>query len=168
VSLTWQVVADVLDVAGPVLAEVFVLWADEAGVHLTGPCGPAPWYIEIGDGQDPMAVVRRLSGSLLGEPRLLHSTSWRRARTGIVLSFVAALAPALVVGLPSVPVGRQELARGQAATAPAGIAAEQVLEHGLRHLAWLAQDDPAIRDALDPAWEAALSSYVPEPFRHLG
>jgi hypothetical protein len=160
-------VADVLDVAGPVLAEVFVVWADEAGIHLTGPCGPAPWYIEVGDGQDPMAVVSRLAEGLLGELRLLHSTSWRRDRTGIVLSFVAVLAPALAAGMPCVPVGREHLAKGQATIAPARIAAEQVLEHGLRHLAWLAQDDAAVRDTLDPAWHAALGSYVPEPFRHL-
>lgn len=143
------------------------MWADEAGVHLTGPCGPAPWYIEVGDGQDPMAVVRRLADGLLGELRLLHSTSWRRARTGIVLSFVAVLAPALASGMPSVPVGRELLARGQATIAPAGIAAGQVLEHGLRHLAWLAKDDAAVREALDDTWQAALASYVPEPFRHL-
>jgi hypothetical protein len=43
----------------------------------------------------------------------------------------------------------------------------QVVEHGLRHLAWLLQADDVIRDAL-PAWPAALADYAPEPFRALG
>ena len=40
----------------------------------------------------------------------------------------------------------------------------QVLEHALRHLAWLIEDDPAIAAAL-PGWSAMLEGYGPEPFR---
>jgi hypothetical protein len=43
-----------------------------------------------------------------------------------------------------------------------------VVEHGLRHLAWLASDDPVVRAELPEAWQAALAGYVPEPFRALG
>jgi hypothetical protein len=43
-----------------------------------------------------------------------------------------------------------------------------VVEHALRHVAWLAQDDDAVKAALSPSWLAALAGYVPEPFRHLG
>jgi hypothetical protein len=42
------------------------------------------------------------------------------------------------------------------------------VEHGLRHLAWLAGDDPAVAAELPPAWRAALEAYVPEPFRSMG
>jgi len=42
-----------------------------------------------------------------------------------------------------------------------------VLEHALRHLAWLVRDDPAIAGAL-PEWPELLAGYVPEPFRALG
>jgi hypothetical protein len=45
---------------------------------------------------------------------------------------------------------------------------DQVVEHALRHLAWLAEDDPVVREELSPAWRAALATYVPEPFRNLG
>jgi hypothetical protein len=41
------------------------------------------------------------------------------------------------------------------------------VEHALRHMAWLAQDDAAVRAALSPGWLAVLAGYVPEPFRHL-
>ena len=73
----------------------------------------------------------------------------------------------LVGDMPSAPVGRAELARGDAAAAPETIAAAQVIEHGLRHLAWLVRDDPVVAGRLDGGWRAALDSYVPEPFRHL-
>lgn len=50
---------------------------------------------------------------------------------------------------------------------PDTIGVEHVIEHALRHLAWLLADDPAIREALPPAWTIALASYHPEPFRAL-
>jgi hypothetical protein len=40
----------------------------------------------------------------------------------------------------------------------------QIVEHGLRHLAWLVREDDAIHEAL-PAWPIALAGYAPEPFR---
>ena len=70
--------------------------------------------------------------------------------------------------LQAVPVTRAELARNSATEAAKGIAANQVVEHALRHMAWLAQDDAAVRATLSPAWLAALADYVPEPFRHIG
>lgn len=42
------------------------------------------------------------------------------------------------------------------------------MEHGLRHLAWLARDDEVVRATLSDQWRAVLDGYVPEPFRHLG
>jgi len=43
----------------------------------------------------------------------------------------------------------------------------QVVEHGLRHLAWLVAEDGAIHEALAP-WTVALGPYAPEPFRAFG
>jgi hypothetical protein len=65
-------------------------------------------------------------------------------------------------------VGRSELARSQATAAPREIAHGQVLEHALRHLAWLDADDPVVAAELDPRWAAILAGYTPEPFRLLG
>ena len=105
---------------------------------------------------------------VVGEPLLVHSTSWRRDRDAVVLSFLVVVDPALVAGQPSIEVGREDLARSSARAAPAAIATSQVLEHALRHLAWLAEDDDVVRHELSDAWREALAGYVPEPFRSLG
>jgi hypothetical protein len=69
--------------------------------------------------------------------------------------------------MASVPVDRADLARSSATAAPREIAYAQVLEHGLRHLAWLARDDPVVSSELSVAWHTVLAGYVPEPFRGL-
>lgn len=155
------------DVEGPVQAEVFVLWLDDGVVRLTGPCGPAPWYIELHDEDEPVDTVGRMVRANVGEPVVVHSTSWRRDRQAVILSFVVVIERSVVGTMTSVPVGRADLARGEAAAAPASIATEQVVEHGLRHLAWLTKDDPVVSRELSDGWKDALGGYVPEPFRNL-
>lgn len=137
-------------------------------LELAGPCGPDPWYIEVGTDNDPVEVVTRLSTNLMGVPLLVHSTSWRRARGSVILSFVVINRPEQAPDLRGIPIGRAQLARSQPTRAPEAIAYQQVLEHGLRHLAWLVKDDEAVRSVLNDEWKALLASYVPEPFRHLG
>jgi hypothetical protein len=155
------------DVEGPVQAEVFVL-ALSAGVpHLTGPCGAGAWYLEVAADQDPMTVVSSAVRRILGEPLVVHSTSWRRDRGAVILTFVAVVATMQIAALETTPVNRSDLARGGATTAPAAIESSQVIEHGLRHLAWLAADDAVVAARLGDPWGRALASYVPEPFRHL-
>jgi hypothetical protein len=156
------------DVGGPVQAEVFVVWLRGDRLELTGPCGPAPWLLELGAAEHPVEVVDRIVRDVVGEPLLVHSTSWRRDRDAVILSFVVVVDGVLVGGMDSRPVGRAELARSEATAAPREIATDQVVEHALRHLAWLAQDDPVVRAELSAGWRAALGGYVPEPFRNLG
>jgi len=156
------------DVGSPVQAEVFVIWLNGDHLELTGPCGAAPWIIELGVTEHPVEVVERVVRDVVGEPRLVHSTSWRRDREAVILSFVVVIDAALVGGMQSVAIGRAELARGDATAAPRSIAHEQVVEHGLRHMAWLAQDDPVVRRELPEPWRTVLAGYVPEPFRVLG
>ena len=153
---------------GPVQAEVFVVRLRGDRLELTGPCGPDAWYIESHAEDDPMEVVKRLSTNLMGLPLLVHSTSWRRGAGGVILSFLVVVGEDQASELTSVPIGRAELARNSTTEAATGIATSQVVEHALRHMAWLAQDDVAVQAALSPAWLAALEGYVPEPFRHLG
>jgi hypothetical protein len=154
-------------VEGPVQAEVFVVYLDDGAIRLTGPCGPGAWMIELGPDDDPVEVVTRLTRANVGEPTVVHSTSWRRDRHAVILSFVVVIAPALVGAMENVDVARADLARSQATVAPDDIATNQVLEHGLRHLAWLVRDDEVVRRELADGWADALSGYVPEPFRHL-
>ena len=136
-------------------------------LELTGPCGPDAWYIESHDEDDPMEIVRRLSTNLLGPPVLVHSTSWRRGFGGVLLTFLVVIGEGQAAQLEGVPVARADLARNSSTEAAKKISTQQVVEHALRHMAWLAQDDAAVRAALSPAWLAALAGYVPEPFRHL-
>ena len=155
------------DVEGPVQAEVFVLWLDGSTPRLTGPCGPAPWYLEVGAEEDPLAVVSSAVRRVIGEPIVAHSTSWRTDRGGVILSFVVVIDAALVEQFADVPVQRSDLARNSATEAPQDISYQQVLEHGLRHLAWLMQDDTVVADRLAAGWPEVLADYVPQPFRHL-
>jgi hypothetical protein len=156
-----------IDIEGPVQAEVFVLWLDGDQLALTGPCGADPWYIEVGADSDPLDVVSTVIRRVIGEPLVVHSTSWRRSRSAVVLSFVAAIDPSQVRDMASVPVIRADLARNSATAAPGAIASAQVIEHGLRHLAWLIREDPVVAKILAEGWPLALDSYVPEPFRSL-
>lgn len=101
-------------------------------------------------------------------PTILHSTSWRRAGDQVVLTYLAVVeAPAPVnPNLASELVTRTDLARGAATSAPDAIRIGQVLEHALRHLAWLLGDDPIVAAAL-PGWAPLLADYVASPFREL-
>jgi hypothetical protein len=146
---------------------VFVLRLKGGVPELAGPCGPEPWYLEVGADEDPVEVVGRLTRNLLGPPLLVHSTSWRRARGSVILSFIVVIGDAQAAELAGVPIARAQLARSGATEAATSIAAVQVIEHGLRHLSWLAQDDPVVRTVLSDEWKGVLAGYVPEPFQHL-
>jgi hypothetical protein len=159
---------DGFDVEGPVQAEIFVVWLAGDHLELTGPCGPAPWLLELGPTDHPVEVVTRIVRGAIGDPLLVHSTSWRRDREAVILSFVVVIDGSLVGSMTSLPIGRSELARGEATAAPHAIAAAQVVEHGLRHMAWLAKDDPVVAAELPAGWRDLLADYVPEPFRNLG
>jgi hypothetical protein len=135
--------------------------------QLAGPCGPDPWYIEIGANDDPVEVVTRLARNLMGDPLLVHSTSWRRARGSVILSFVVVNREDQAPELRGTPVVRTDLARSAATSVPVSIAYQQVLEHGLRHLAWLIRDDEVVRGSLGACWKSQLDGYVPEPFQNL-
>jgi len=103
-------------------------------------------------------------------PQVVHSTSWRHDEGRVTLTYVAVVEPPDQLpqdSLAMLPVGRAELARGEAMAAPRAIGVDAVLEHALRHLAWLVRDDPAIATAL-ATWRDALAVFVPEPFRALG
>jgi len=156
------------DVDSPVQAEVFVVWHDGDHLRLTGPDGPQPWILQLGMTEHPVEVVDRIVRDVIGPPILVHSTSWRRDRDTVILSFVVVIDRLLVGEMASVPIARAELARSEATVAPREIATNAVVEHGLRHLAWLAKDDPVVAAELPRGWLPLLAEYVPEPFRNLG
>ena len=120
-------------------------------------------------GAKPEEVAALAVKGLGLSPVVLHSTSWRHAGNEVVLTYLAVLEPAyeLPQSWEAGPARHAELARGDATTPPPTIAVDQVLEHALRHLAWLSAEDVVIGEAL-PGWRDALRDYVPEPFRALG
>ena len=132
------------------------------------PAAAIAGWIEIGADEHPLDVVSRVVRDVIGAPILVHSTSWRRDRDAVILSFVVVIDAAQVGAMATAPIRRAALARSEATAAPPDIAWHQVVEHGLRHLAWLVRDDPIVRTELDPAWATALADYVPEPFRTMG
>jgi hypothetical protein len=117
----------------------------------------------------PADVVLGVLGWYPLEPVVVHSTSWRHEEGRVILTYIAVVAPPRELpadSLVELPVGRAELARGEAMAAPKAIGVEAVLEHALRHLAWLVKDDPAVMQAL-ATWKDALAAFQPEPFRAL-
>ena len=99
---------------------------------------------------------------------VLTAAAAQKAGPGMILSFVVVIEPNVVGSMASAPIGRADLARSEATGAPRDIAYQQVMEHGIRHLAWLVADDPVVAGELSGEWRRVLAEYVPEPFRALG
>jgi hypothetical protein len=146
--------------------EAIVLYLDPTGIRHLYPHGRetlrAPWDPDL----DPAESIVDTVAELGLAPTMVHSTSWRIVRRQIVLTFLVVIdAPReLPASCEVEQVTRAELARGRATGAPEEVHLSQVVEHGLRHLAWLLEEDDAIHDALAP-WGTALGDYRAEPFR---
>ncbi len=149
--------------------EAIVLYLDPSGIRHVYPHGVetlrGPWEPDL----DPTESIVDAVAEVGLAPVMVHSTSWRIVRRQLVLTFLVVIDPP--TSLPSSceveQVTRAELARGRATGAPASVHLSQVVEHGLRHLAWLVAQDDAIHETLSP-WTAALGDYAPEPFRAFG
>jgi hypothetical protein len=148
--------------------EVFIVGRGPAGLANLRPVHAPSLRLAMGVGREPAELVLAAVVRYELRPIVVHSTSWRSEPGRIVLSYVAAVeaVDALSPFLVAEPIGRADLARGDATAAPTSIGTVQVLEHALRHLSWLVRDDPAVRVALT-AWTPDLDAYVPEPFRNL-
>ena len=102
-------------------------------------------------------------------PRVVHSTSWRYEEGRIVLTYVVVVDPPQRLppdSLELLPIKRADLARGSSLAPADSITVDAVLEHAVRHLAWLSREDPAISAALGD-WSEPLKGYIPEPFQAL-
>jgi hypothetical protein len=149
--------------------EAVVLYLDDEGIRHLSPHGrqtvKARWDPEL----DPHEVIVDAVAALGLTPFMVHSTSWRVVANGILLTFLVAVErpERLPDAYEAELVARTQLARGGAFGPPPEVRLSQVVEHGLRHLAWLVREDDAIQRALTP-WGRALSEYEPEPFRAFG
>ena len=149
--------------------EAVVLYLAEEGIRHLYPKGQqtvaARWDADL----YPHEAIVDAVAELGLQPFMIHSTSWRVERKLIVLTFLVAVEqPELIPNAYEVElIARAELARGYATGPPPHVHLSQVVEHGLRHLAWLVREDRAIHRALAD-WSRALSEYEPEPFRAFG
>lgn len=146
--------------------EAIVLCLTPDGIRHLSPHGRETVRAEWEPALDPTESIVDAVAALRLAPTMAHSTSWRIVERQLVLTFlVVVAAPAdLPPTYDSELVARVELARGRATGSPASVHLSQVVEHGLRHLAWLVREDEGIHAAM-PGWTEALAAYVPEPFR---
>lgn len=154
--------------AGPVI-EVLPVFLKDGEIWCVRPThGSSLQVAGDGSGHPGDIVVAELAKYGV-RPTAVHSTSWRYETGRLVVTYLAVLeAPvATEQGLRSSEVRRRELARGTATGPPPDIQIEHVIEHALRHLAWLSRDDPVIKQLLHGGWLQALEAYEPEPFRSL-
>jgi hypothetical protein len=149
--------------------EVFPVGLRDGTLFWLRPMHAPSLRVGISKAAEPGPVVLELVGWYDLRARVVHSTSWRYEEGRIVLTYVVVVDPPQELppdSLVLVSVERSDLARGAAMAPPESITVSAVLEHAVRHLAWLRRDDPAISTALAD-WSAVLEGYVPEPFRAL-
>jgi hypothetical protein len=133
------------------------------------PCHADSFIIGWPAGEHPQEVATKALDKLRLRPRVLHSTSWRQAGAEVVMTYLAVVPPTSrpPESWEEQTISHTEIARGGAIEPPPVIGVEQVLEHALRHLAWLVNEDEEIARNL-PEWREVLKGYVPEPFRAFG
>ena len=149
--------------------EALVLYVREGLIRHLFPARGETLRAEWDPDLDPAESIADAVAAFGLFPSMVHSTSWRVEGKRIVLTFLVVIEPPAAVpeGFEEEPITRAELARGRPLGPPPEVHLSQVVEHGLRHLAWLVADDSAVRAAL-PEWAAALWEYEPEPFRAFG
>ena len=146
--------------------ETFFIFLREGSPRVLRPIHATSLLLGWGPGSQPGSVVVGAAARYELEPIVVHSTSWRVADDRLILTYLAVVATPVRPSphLVEEPVLREELARGSALTAPTRIGVDAVIEHALRHLRWLLDDDEAVRQALSD-WSPVLDDYQPEPFR---
>lgn len=100
--------------------------------------------------EHPDACALALSGLPGDEPGvpggpLLHSTSWRFDPGGVVLTYAALPDPDPTGALPLLSPPELAASVDALAPSPPAVAAEHVVVHACRHLAWLRRTDPLVR-----------------------
>lgn len=125
------------------------------------------WRVASGylpSGCRPDTRAHELAGLATSVPTatVVHSTSWRAAAGGLVLTYAVAPDPEPVEGLVrAVPPDAGIVCSTQAAApSPSVVAVEHVLAHALRHLSMVARTSPAVVAAVDAhpqLWHAVMA-----------
>ena len=145
--------------------EVLPIFCDHDGLGWLKPIHASSLRVGLGVKEQPATAVMKALGVYGLTPIVVHSTSWRMENERMILTYVAIVPHAVQHAyLEPQRIGRAALARGEATAAPTVVHIEQVIEHAVRHLAWLVSDDPVIAQAL-ASWREVLAGFTPEPFR---
>lgn len=154
-----------MSVKTEVMSEILPVREHSGRIWLLRPRGSESWLAPVREMRVDEVVVSAL------EPHqfrcaIVHSTSWRQTPVGVLLTHMAALLDP--IPMPAAfewsCVDRTQLARVHARHPSSSISVDQVIEHGLRHLNWLAERDTEICRSLGPGWRQALTAYQSEPF----
>jgi hypothetical protein len=149
--------------------EIIPVGLDEGKLFWLRPIHAPSLRVGVSKSGEPSQVVLDVVASYELHAQIVHSTSWRYENGRIVLTYVVVVEPPGVLppdSLELAPIQRSDLARGDAMAPPDSITVNAVLEHAVRHLAWLNREDPAIAAEL-AEWSGVLDAYAPEPFRAL-
>ena len=130
---------------------------------------------DCGHGRDPDSVIlgHLAATGRAGEPRFVHSTSWRYELDGsLVLTYVALVDIGVAEDAGLRPLGEPatELPASSSPVRPRPreIREEQVIAHGLRHLAFLEREGRVITDHVGPQAGAWLRGLTPAPAGRIG
>lgn len=129
------------------------------------------WRVAAGRlpaGCHPDARARELAGlgARIPTATVVHSTSWRRAAGGLILTYAVLPDPHPGQGVVRpVPPGLEVACSADAAApTPAVVRIEDVLAHALRHLSLVARTSPAVVEAVDvyPLLWGAVVAHAPD------
>jgi hypothetical protein len=145
--------------------EVLPIFLDHDGLGWLKPIHASSLRVGVGVNEQPATAVMKALRVYGLAPSVVHSTSWRMENERMILTYAAIVPhPVEHAYLEAKRIGRTALARGEATAAPIVVNIEQVIEHAVRHLAWLVSDDPVIAKEL-VSWRDVLAGFTPEPFR---
>ncbi|MGH3695753.1 MAG: hypothetical protein ACRDRX_17485 [Pseudonocardiaceae bacterium] len=122
---------------------------------------------DLPSGGRPDARARELAGLVIDVPTetVVHSTSWRPAPSGLILTYAVLPDPAPTAGtVRAVPADARVVCSGNAAVpTPAVVTIEHVLAHALRHMSMVARTTPAVARAVDahPRLWHAVRAHTP-------
>ena len=148
------------------LIEIVPVFLGAGGIYWVRPRDQLSWQVQSDPDAEPSDVVASAVRELESTPLVVHSTSWRFQGESLVLTYIAVISNGQVFtnGFETVGVTHRDITRGSATAPPEGIGVEEVIEHALRHLAWLARDDSSIARALPTGWVEALEPFPEQPF----
>jgi hypothetical protein len=150
-----------------VRVEVWPVAADETGIWLVSGDDALRSH-NVASDSEPHTVAEDLV-TPLGLPALLHSTSWRVDGPAVIVTYLAVMVPGdLVRGVypHAEPVGvpLQEAVGRPFTHGPVDPPTPRfidVLMHGIRHLAFLVDNDATVSAALDGDWRRHLAALEP-------